>query len=317
MRTSFCLVLILLSIMPLPAAYYRTNSIGQLMEEIPELTLSGYEAESDEFSAVYYLDGEVIRRMSGEGNSRIVEEGGSVTTTLYDESGNVISETTINDGSEVVNNFEYSDNGILYRVIESRDGEIERITTYLYSPLSQLAAIYYDSPEGSVSYVSDTSFSYTAEGVPVRVREFPGLLVRDEYGKDGDGRSVTVSDDGFVTIREDVDGVVRESIYTPDGLLSSRYTYDGDGVASYIEEYSYEDGLLVSSSVIDGSSRIDSIYSNGSIVFEMRYSSSILASSREYNADRSFTETVYRNGSPYARVGYDADGIRVLSLEVL
>lgn len=317
MRLLSCLIILLLPALQLPATAYRANSIGQLVSEIPSLTGVGYEAESSGGTVTFYSDGNVVRRTSQDGNTRIVEEGGAVTTVLYDESGNILSETIRNGDSESVKNYEYTENGILNRVIESVNGEINQITTYLYSPASQLAAIYYDTPDGSVSYVSASSFSYLDDGVPVRVTEYPGLLVRDEYGALQDGRSVERNADGSITVSESSDAGRRESTYSPDGALLSRRILDDEGATSYTESYSYENGILTGSSVTEGPVHTDSYYSSGVLVSEDRYMDGVLTAHREYAPDRSFTETVYRSGRPYAAVGYDADGVRVLSLEVL
>lgn len=317
MRLLSCLLILLLSVLQLPAAVYRANSIGQLVSEIPSLTGSGYEAESSDGTEILYSDGEVVRRTVRNGNTRTEEEGGIVTTTIYDDNGSILSETIVNGVSESVRKYEYTENGILNRVIESENGEVVRIVTYLYSPASQLAAIYYDTPDGSVSYVSASSFSYLDNNVPVRVTEYPGLLVRDEYGSSLDGRSVERNDDGSISVSERSEAGRTESTYGSDGNILSRRLLDDEGVTSYAEEYSYENGILTEASVTEGTARTESFYSSGILVSEDRYVDGVLSAHREYNADRSFTETVYRSGRPYATVGYDADGIRVLSLEVL
>lgn len=310
------LLLLSMPLMSISADAYLSNSIGQQLDAISQLTQKGYEIEIEGDVENFYQDGILIRKITNSRNTRTVEEGGTITTSLNDDNGTLLSETVETEERTTRKEYEYTEDGILSRVIESTDGEISKIISYRYSPETQLSAVFVDSPNSSVSYVGASSFGYMENDVPVRITQYTSMMVRD-VGTVDQNRSVKSSEDGFLTIRESVDEQVVESTYRPDGSLSVRNIYDSDERLLSSEKREYRDSMLVSASLEEGDERVVTLYTDGHITHQDYFKADILQRYRDYNSDLSFIETVCRNGIPYARIGYDADGIRVISLEML
>ena len=307
--------LLIFPLLSLSSAVYKSNSIAQILSEESALTKEGYEVELLDNVTTFYQDGDLLKKTTIDGNSKIIEENGTTTVIEYAENGNILSETTSKGNDVTIKRYEYSEDGILNRVIETRGGEVKSIFSYDYSPLTNLSALYYDEDGKSVSYISPSSFSYNHE-VPVKVTEYPGLLLREEYSR-SNKRSAESNEDGSFTLTEETSSGTTKSKYSSLGLIEKREVFDTSGALIKSEEYEYIDNDLISSSILEGDTLTKSTYTDGSLTSQAIYNKGTLTKKREYRDDKSFYETQYKNGKAYARLLYDSDGMRVLSLEML
>ena len=307
--------LLIFPLLSLSSAVYKSNSIAQILSEESALTKEGYEVELLDNVTTFYQDGVLLKKTTIDGNSKIIEENGSTTVIEYAENGNILSETTSKGNDVTIKRYEYSEDGILNRVIETEGDEVKAIYSYDYSPLTNLSALYYDEDGKSVSYISPSSFSYNHE-VPVKVTEYPGLLLREEYSSSSK-RSAESNEDGSFTLTEETSSSTTKSKYSSLGLIEKREVFDTSGALLKSEEYEYIDNDLISSSILEGDTLTKSTYTDGSLTSQAIYNKGTLTKEREYRGDKSFYETQYKNGKAYARLLYDSDGMRVLSLEML
>ena len=74
---------------------------------------------------------------------------------------------------------------------------------------------------------------------------------------------------------------------------------------------------MVSSLRTEGGRTLETVFADGIIAAERRSVDGELVSERAFRSDGLIEETRYRDGSPYARILLDRDGLRVLEVENL
>lgn len=291
--------------LPLSAAVFNSNAVGQKLEEKEAFEGYSYELITGENVTEFYEDGELVWRRSDAEGSRIVEEGDLTVVTQYDEKGRPLSEFTYAENSAIEKRYEYSDDGILSQIITLKDGQIETLTIYNFSTLSLLSSV---KVNGEQSYFSSSSYTFTDEGNVVIVDNYPNYQVR--RGEE----EVSYDDEGNLTV---ISGT-RETRYRLDGQIASQIERNEEGEAILSIEWEYDDeGELVRISTTRGEEREVAIYEDGKEALIEFYRAGLLVRTRCDNEDGTIREIEMRYGKPFAAITYDVDGLRVLSLEIL
>lgn len=300
----------------LPAAAYRANAIGQKLEAIDALSGTGYEISEENGLSIFYSDGSPVRTTQRSRNTETVTEGEVTTVRTFDNRGRLTEETISDVDGSMRYVYEYSDNGVIDRVIESRDGEQVSATVYSYSNTSLLTRIDYITETESASYISSDSYMYDDAGSPVRVRAFPGVLVRDEAESAHDGH---YDEMGNLVLSEKSGDNTLVTVYSPSGDRLSETVTSADGTLISSVTYSYDASGLLQLMVRDnGREKNESLYDEEGRLYELRsYSDGVLMRVRRYHSDGTSAERRYRNGQAYAIVRYGADNMMVVGVEML
>lgn len=300
----------------LHAAVYESNALMQPLRLIPEVPYQGYYIVEDGNERTLYLDNEAVKTViSDETGETTITKDETVERRFID--GRLMSESVISDGRQTDLSYEYSENGILRRIIYSSDGEIYRVVQYNYSPLSGLTAVV-DATQDTVSLYEGTSVSYRSEGKS-EVRDGKNMIMSLKSGAEISAETdIVYNEDGGFSVRETVSGGLLVSTYDgnlvlrsevlsdeEDNVISSKeYIYDRDGELFFIRETS--DGLIN-----------DLYYVEGRLSEKIESTDTGVKNRYVYNEDGTIMCTRYREGKPYAAIHYDSDGRRVLSLEML
>ncbi|MBR1938259.1 MAG: hypothetical protein IJ836_04835 [Spirochaetales bacterium] len=311
------LLIFLFSSMSLPAAIFRSNIVGQKLEELSAIPPSGWYLEEEEGVERLFEDGEIVseRRFTDDSESITTSAG---TRTITYKGGRRDSEKK-EDGTLV--RYIYSEEGFLKRAIISRDGEAEEVLEYSYSAASGLSSV--KSTSLSRSYYSRSSLTYVDDGDSVRVSFLPGgQFIREVYkgeGKVEDSLSETkVEENGNITVKENLGSYILSTTYSPTGLVLSEETFDGEISVSKLEYIYSEDETLVSSVRNEGDTETIRYYSeSGVLTKEDKFTSGLIDVSRSYQSDGRIIETIYKGGRAYSEVLLDKDGLRVLDLKML
>lgn len=300
----------------LHAAVYESNALMQPLRLLPEVPSQGYYIVEDGNERTLYLDDEAVKTViSDKIGETIITRNETVKRNFHD--GRLMSESIISDGHQADLSYEYSENGILRRIIYSSDGEVYRVVQYNYSPLSGLTAVV-DATHDSVSLYEGTSVSYRSDGRS-EVRDGENMILSLKSGAEiSDDTDIVYSDDGGFSVRETVPDGIMVSTYDENlvlrsevlsdqqgNVISSReYIYDRNGDLFFIRERS--DGLIN-----------DLYYVGGRLAEKVESTDAGVKNRYVYNEDGTIMCTRYRDGKPYADIHYDSDGRRVLSLEML
>lgn len=311
------LLIFLLSSMSLNAAYYRSNIVGQQLEEVQSAPTSGWYLEVFEGKETLYKDGMVESERSwNEESESITTKNGTRTLTFKD--GRRDSET-FEDGTFI--RYTYTDDGILKRAIVSRDGEAEVVIDYNYSKSSGLSSVKHT--DLSRSFFSKGSLSYVDNGESVHVTILPNNhFVREVYNGEGNVEDILsearVAENGDVVVKEKLGAFDLITTYSPTGLILREETYDGETMVSHVE-YNYDDKeVLLSSVKVEGESETRKYYNEkGRVDLEERYVSGLIDVTRKHQSDGRILETIYKGGYAYSEILLDKDGLRVLDLKML
>ncbi len=313
------LFLLFLCILPLQAAYYRSNILSQKLEEIPYPTMEGWMLVSEGNRETLFNNG-YLESSKIIGDDVEIFVSGNRRRVVEFKSGRR-SKETLEDGSEI--HYEYSDSGLLKRALFIRSGKVEEIREYQYSPKSGLVSVY--STVVDRSYHGKDTFTFREDGKTIHVDIYPGnLLVREvlkkeETAESGPRTSAEVKEGGDIVIREKVGDDILETIYTESGEMKSEVVYSLDDQVVSRTDYSYaDDGTLVSSVYTDSEERITRSYDGeGYLTFEKFEKNGETVKSRSYRSDGRIVERVFRGGRPYSEILLDKDGLRVLDLVLL
>lgn len=297
LKRLFAVFIPFLCILPLDAAFYKSNALMMRLEDQEGLVYSGYELEIKDGLSILYLDGKEVLRLVEDGSSASVYQGDElVEERRYDEEGRLVY--FFDSGTEI--RYYYDGSGILSSATFSNADGLG-VNEYVHSPLGAITRI--DSCDGGIYlFPSSELFSF---GLADDVRVFD----KNEENEDEEEAVAFTSlpDGGIEASRKD--GVV--NIYDAQGRLSSRrdgdvlfsYAYDEDGnLSSVLEEY--PDRSIKETYVDDAlSSRITS-YPDGRSV-EERFE------------DKGKVEIRSRNSVPYVKIVYDLDMKTVKEVERL
>lgn len=306
-------LLVLCCTMPcLCASMYSSNAMMQRLDAITAIPETGYFIVEDGDESILYLDGEEVRRVVQRADEVVTSDDNGVNVVRLQD-GRPIGETT-SDGIDI--SYEYAENGTLYRAVYSKDNQILRVVQYLVTPSGFLAGHFDLSGDAAVFY-SGSRFSYrTADGVQtasgVDVSAFD-----DEDATLPIADAVRLDDGTSLLVEESDDGVV-ESLYDQSlHLIHRKVTRDGEPVSQTSWSYD-ENGHVVSMEVVEDDVRTVYEYNeDGEVRCQSEYVDGQLREVRMNRDDDTVLATRYRDGAQYARIVYDRDGSRVLSLEML
>lgn len=300
----------------LHAAVYESNALMQPLRLLPEVPSQGYYIVEDGNERTLYLDDEAVKTViSDKIGETIITRNETVKRNFHD--GRLMSESIISDGHQADLSYEYSENGILRRIIYSSDGEVYRVVQYNYSPLSGLTAVV-DATHDSVSLYEGTFVSYRSDGRS-EVRDGENMILSLKSGAEiSDDTDIVYSDDGGFSVRETVPDGIMVSTYDENLVLRSEVLSDQQGNVISSKEYIYDRNgdLFFIRERSDG--LINDLYYVGGRLAEKVESTDAGVNNRYvYNEDGTIMCTRYRDRKPYADIHYDSDGRRVLSLEML
>lgn len=291
MRRTAAFFLALFACMTVYAQVYSSNVLMQKLSVLDEVPQDGWYIVSENGVETLFNGQEKVKSVTRTQDCIITEEGGLRSEKHFSDGR--LDYEILSDGTRA--DYEYSENGILKQIIYSREGEPVRQTEYRFTSSGTLAAVI-DKENGQANFYDDDRITYR-EGDTVQIRDKILNAVTDSRNEDAEREDKA---DGYVLISRDEDGnILKEDHYTFDDVIveSVRYTYTQNGEIS---------GRTVTQYDEDGRWKTEHEYSSGQLV-------NIFVRLSDGNVEC----TRYRNGSEYARIIYDRDRTRVLSLEML
>ncbi len=291
MRRAAAFFLALFACMTVYAQVYSSNVLMQKLSVLDEVPQEGWYIVSGKGIETLFNGDEKVKSVTRTPDSIVTEEGGLRSEKHFSDGR--LDYEILSDGTRA--DYEYSENGILKQIIYSREGEPVRQTEYRFTSSGTLAAVI-DKENGQANFYDDGRITYR-EGDTVQIRDKILNAVTDSRNENAEREDKA---DGYVLISRDEAGrIFKEEHYTFDDVIveSVRYTYTQNGEIS---------GRTVTQYDEDGRWKTEHEYSSGQLVnISVRLS------------DGNVECTRYRNGSEYARIIYDRDRTRVLSLEML
>lgn len=291
MHRAAAFFLALFACMMVYAQVYSSNVLMQKLSVLDEVPQEGWYIVSENGVETLFNGQEKVKSVTRTQDSIITEEGGQRSEKHFSDGR--LDYEILSDGTRA--DYEYSENGILKQIIYSKEGESVRQTEYRFTSSGTLAAVI-DRENGQANFYDDGRITYR-EGDTVQIRDKVLNAVTDS--RDDEAERLD-TEDGYVLISRDEAGhILKEEHYTFDDVIveSIRYTYTQDGEIS---------GRTVTQ--YDGSGRWKT---------EHEYSAEQLVNIFVRQADGTVECIRYRNGSEYARIVYDRERTRVLSLEML
>lgn len=291
MHRAAAFFLALFACMMVYAQVYSSNVLMQKLSVLDEVPQEGWYIVSENSVETLFNGQEKVKSVTRTQDSIITEEGGQRSEKHFSDGR--LDYEILSDGTRA--DYEYSENGILKQIIYSREGESVRQTEYRFTSSGTLAAVI-DKENGQANFYDDGRITYR-EGDTVQIR---GKVLNAVTESRDDEAEREETADGYVLISRDEAGrILKEEHYTFDDVIveSVRYTYTQDGEISGRTVTRYDEG--------------------GRWKTEHEYSSGQLVNIFVRQADGTVECTRYRNGSEYARIVYNRECTRVLSLEML
>ncbi|MFA6687867.1 MAG: hypothetical protein ACOX6K_03990 [Sphaerochaetaceae bacterium] len=301
---------------------YRSNSIGQRLEEVDGILSEGWSLVMDGNDSTLYQDSvpvKRIRRTSSE--ERTVSDDGDSSTRKF-KNGSLLSLTnSVNDDTTTFR-ISYDDQGHATGYTRSTNGNIDSIVTYLRAGDGSLSAIERIIPKEEQQwefFLLDGYVRQTGDQAEKITRLSGNLIVKERLaGEDIPRRPEILSDaDGnLVIISFDESGETIETTYAGNGLVLKRNTFVSEAMIDSMEFFYDETGDLTETLATRPASEttIRTSYENGLKIHEVVEDAGLLSSEVRYHEDGTTTETLYEHGKPYADVRYGQDGKRVLSV---
>lgn len=338
---------LLLSILPLYGALYRSNSLGQQLQ----LLDSGSDTSSITYTlhVSYDPDGNEERLLSEDGSiikrtnfvSDAEEAGAKIVTEIkYSPSGEILEniKTIFEQGlpqriERQVTGIENKyitlhgyEEGHLVETKELVDGELHRLTTYYRGTDGMLAGLRVVAlDEGQDTYFSregdSTVFAETDQGTFSKVTFHPGnLVVKDVWSGEEPIVITDVSYDnvGRLVVQEVNEGQTIRKTYGPDGMLVHEESSSADGSTRTVSYIYDANGVLDQSvEIIEGDQlrRIEAWYRNGVVQTKTEWIDGQPVTATRFVEDGTSVVTLFEDGRPYVDITYAPDGKRVLSLE--
>ena len=291
MRRAAAFFLALFACMTVYAQVYSSNVLMQKLSVLDEVPQEGWYIVSGNGIETLFNGDEKVKSVTRIPDSIVTEEGGLRSEKHFSDGR--LDYEILSDGTRA--DYEYSENGILKQIVYSREGEPVRQTEYRFTSSGTLAAVI-DKENGQANFYDADRITYR-EGDTVQIRDKILNAVTDSRNEEAEREDKA---DGYVLISRDEAGrIFKEEHYTFDDVIveSVRYTYTQNGEIS---------GRTVTQYDEDGRWKTEHEYSSGQLV-------NIFVR----QADGTVECTRYRNGSEYARIVYDRERTRVLSLEML
>lgn len=330
---------IVLSIIPLHGAVYRSNSLGQKLE-LDDKPTSRYtlKVEGEHTNREHRLlyDGPLLIM---EEKITIIGAKKEVERIEYDVLGNETSQTTTffekglpqriltQLADEIMITLHAYSEGRLVETKELRNGEMIRLITYYRGKegmLSGLRVVDLHDTKTLSTFTKDkgaTVYGESIENTFSTLTYFPhNIIVRNYWVDDTIQISTKVDYDeaGRLVVTEVKEGLTFQKTYGPDGMLLETHAQQSDGT-NITQTYIYDSlGVLDQSiELIEGSStrRIERWYKDGLIQTQTEWEDSQPVKATRYVYDGTTVVTLFEEGRPYADITYAPDGKRVLSLE--
>lgn len=290
MHRTAAFFLALFTCMAVYAQVYSSNVLMQKLSVLDEVPQDGWYIVSENGVETLFNGQEKVKSVTRTPDSIITEEGGQRSEKHFSDGR--LDYEILSDGTRA--DYEYTENGILRQIVYSREGETVSQTEYRFTSSGTLAAVI-DKEKGQANFYDADRITYREDDT-VQIRDKVLNAVTDS--RDDAEREDTA--DGYVLISRDEAGrMFKEEHYTFDDEIveSVMYTYTQAGELSGRTVTQYDE--------------------SGKWKTEHEYSSGQLVSISVRLSDGNVECTRYRNGSEYARIIYDRDRTRVLSLEML
>lgn len=290
MHRTAAFFLALFTCMAVYAQVYSSNVLMQKLSVLDEVPQDGWYIVSENGVETLFNGQEKVKSVTRTPDSIITEEGGQRSEKHFSDGR--LDYEILSDGTRA--DYEYTENGILRQIVYSREGETVSQTEYRFTSSGTLAAVI-DKEKGQANFYDADRITYREDDT-VQIRDKVLNAVTDS--RDDAEREDTA--DGYVLISRDEAGrMFKEEHYTFDDEIveSVMYTYTQAGELSGRTVTQYDE--------------------SGKWKTEHEYSSGQLVSISVRLSDGNVECTRYRNGSEYARIIYDRECTRVLSLEML
>lgn len=290
MHRTAAFFLALFTCMAVYAQVYSSNVLMQKLSVLDEVPQDGWYIVSENGVETLFNGQEKVKSVTRTPDSIITEEGGQRSEKHFSDGR--LDYEILNDGIRA--DYEYTENGILRQIVYSREGETVSQTEYRFTSSGTLAAVI-DKEKGQANFYDADRITYREDDT-VQIRDKVLNAVTDS--RDDAEREDTA--DGYVLISRDEAGrIFKEEHYSFDDEIveSVMYTYTQAGELSGRTVTQYDE--------------------SGKWKTEHEYSSGQLVSISVRLSDGNVECTRYRNGSEYARIIYDRECTRVLSLEML
>lgn len=290
MHRTAAFFLALFTCMAAYAQVYSSNVLMQKLSVLDEVPQDGWYIVSENGVETLFNGQEKVKSVTRTPDSIITEEGGQRSEKHFSDGR--LDYEILNDGTRA--DYEYTENGILRQIVYSREGETVSQTEYRFTSSGTLAAVI-DKEKGQANFYDADRITYREDDT-VQIRD--KVLNAVTGSRDDAEREDTA--DGYVLISRDEAGrIFKEEHYTFDDEIveSVMYTYTQAGELSGRTVTQYDE--------------------SGKWKTEHEYSSGQLVSISVRLSDGNVECTRYRNGSEYARIIYDRECTRVLSLEML
>lgn len=338
---------LILSILPLYGALYRSNSLGQqlqLLDSQMDTTESKYllqvSLSSDGVEERSLTEHGVLVRKTLIVHDQSEVDSKTVTETEYSSDGqpSQIVKTLYKAGlpQRIESQFNDSDvkhiilhsyeDGQLVETKELVDGELSRLTSYYRGTDGMLAGLrMVDLGVKKDSYFSkdgqSTMFAKTDEDIFSKVTFHPGnLVVKDVWSKEEPlvETDVSYDDAGQLVVEEYSDGRKIRKTYGPDGMLVHELSEADDGSKRTVT-YLYDAGGVLDQSIeiIEGEQvrRVEAWYRDSRVQTQTEWIDDQPVKATRFVEDGTSVVTLFEDGRPYVDITYAPDGKRVLSLE--
>ncbi len=317
-----------LTLFPLGANYYRSNSLGQKLEELDSTLIENqkYYLYQEDNVEMLFEDGILIKENLIEVSSNTTKE---IQINYLD--GEVVDQITtywednlpkrIENGSTITYHT-YVDEFLIEKK-EVQQGNLIKVTTFyrgVDGTLNGIRVVGSNDQQVDLLY-SDQFFGESKEGVFNKLTFFDNNLVAQQMWI-GDVpqiiSDVSYDEDGNLVIKEWEDDSLKTKTYDLKGLLVSLAIEDDNGELSTKSYYYDDSGTLEKTNEViisEGKKEIDSYYEEGQLVNEIEWEEDLPVKSKRILKDGNLIVTLFDKGKPYADVTYASDGKRVLSLE--
>lgn len=302
-------ILLLALPMPLWAAIWQSNALMQPLAVLEGEPDGGWWLVEEGSRRRLYYEGQLVAT-EDRSDGTLVRSGVDTEVTITFSGGRPVDEVR-EDGTRL--SYTYRADGTLDSILTTHSDGTSSLTVYDFSPITGLSAVWRIDGDGVWLFSADTVAWKEEDGY--HSVELTALQNSGDALASGEAE---VGEDGSVSLVEETDEGILTSVYNPSMRLSSRTLSGADGLVIWREDYEYDSSgdLFFMSRSADGR-RVDSYYVDGDLVQSVSLASGLVEEVRIHLQDgRQYVE-YYRQGEPYARVLYDLDGLRVISLEML
>lgn len=295
--------------MPLWAAIWQSNALMQPLAVLEGEPDGGWWLVEEGSQRRLYYEGQLVAT-EDRSDGTLVRSGVDMEVTITFSGGRPVDEVR-EDGTRL--SYTYRADGTLDSILTTHSDGTSSLTVYDFSPITGLSAVWRIDGDGVWLFSADTVAWKEEDGY--HSVELTALQNSGDALASGEAE---VGEDGSVSLVEETEEGILTSVYNPSMRLSSRTLSGADGLVIWREDYEYDSSgdLFFMSRSADGR-RVDSYYVDGELVQSVLLASGLVEEVRIHLQDgRQYVE-YYRQGEPYARVLYDLDGLRVISLEML